>query len=328
MKKRFDAYGVIGIIGLAKNTGKTTTLNAIINQLKNSSLGITSIGLDGESTDQIHFLPKPRIYVHEDMVVATTTLCLSQSSIDYEVIMNSKIMTALGEVLVIRVIKPGYVIVAGPTTNQELSQMIVLMKKHVKHILIDGALNRLTFSAISHIDGIVLATGASVSPHMDKTLELTRMMVELFTLKRTGKESSLRSGIWIETDKELTILKDKNVEHFSTVIASLENRINYIEFGGAITDSLLDVIINHRISHVELCGRDASRFLMSPTRYRYLKQLNITLSVKHPVKLICITLNPTRPTGESYDQRMFKEKLKEITDIDVINVMEEMDEKT
>jgi len=54
-------YKVISIIGLAKNVSKTTTLNHIINLLRDMlTIGITSIGRDGEPYDAITELPKPK----------------------------------------------------------------------------------------------------------------------------------------------------------------------------------------------------------------------------------------------------------------------------
>ncbi|MBU4562316.1 hypothetical protein KKB17_02785, partial [bacterium] len=55
---------VLGILGTAKNTGKTTTTSALLEiaNNKNLSVGITSIGYDGEDIDNITGLPKPRIF--------------------------------------------------------------------------------------------------------------------------------------------------------------------------------------------------------------------------------------------------------------------------
>ena len=55
---------VLGILGTSKNTGKTTTTSALLEiaNNKNLSVGITSIGYDGEDIDNITGLPKPRIF--------------------------------------------------------------------------------------------------------------------------------------------------------------------------------------------------------------------------------------------------------------------------
>ena len=45
----------IGILGTAKNTGKTTTFNFLLewSNLKSIRVGLTSIGYDGEDIDNI-----------------------------------------------------------------------------------------------------------------------------------------------------------------------------------------------------------------------------------------------------------------------------------
>jgi cobyric acid synthase len=43
----------VGIIGTAKNDGKTTTLSALLRSLKNRKIAVTGIGYDGEEIDNI-----------------------------------------------------------------------------------------------------------------------------------------------------------------------------------------------------------------------------------------------------------------------------------
>jgi len=58
---------IVGIAGTAKNTGKTTTTSAILDELYNMEIpiGLTSIGYDGEEIDNITRLPKPRLFVRK-----------------------------------------------------------------------------------------------------------------------------------------------------------------------------------------------------------------------------------------------------------------------
>ncbi len=72
-----EPYKIIGTVGLCKNAGKTTVLNYLLNQwATNKVLGITSIGYDGEATDGVTLLPKPRILGRNGMVIATSQHCL------------------------------------------------------------------------------------------------------------------------------------------------------------------------------------------------------------------------------------------------------------
>ena len=134
MKHIVESFHTIGVMGIAKNTGKTTTLNYLIDQLSADGLFITSIGLDGEAFDQINDLPKPRIRVKKGMKVATTTECLKESTAIYQVDMKTGLATALGEVVIVEILEDGYMLVAGPTTNQELNKLLTIIKPLSKHI--------------------------------------------------------------------------------------------------------------------------------------------------------------------------------------------------
>jgi len=80
-------FEVISIIGLAKNVSKTTTLNHIINLLRDKhTIGVTSIGRDGEPYDAITELPKPKIIVEEGTIFATAEDSLKNSDIKNELI--------------------------------------------------------------------------------------------------------------------------------------------------------------------------------------------------------------------------------------------------
>ena len=64
----------VSIVGLAKNAGKTECLNYIIRRLPTDyfNVAVTSIGIDGETTDQVTGTAKPEITVREGMFFATS----------------------------------------------------------------------------------------------------------------------------------------------------------------------------------------------------------------------------------------------------------------
>ena len=65
-------YDSISIIGMNKNVGKTTTLNQILKEARGRiSLGLTSIGRDGEDQDLVTGAEKPKIYVERGTLIAT-----------------------------------------------------------------------------------------------------------------------------------------------------------------------------------------------------------------------------------------------------------------
>ena len=113
---------IIGTAGTAKNTGKTTTNIAILRELFKTdiSIGLTSIGYDGEDIDNITGLPKPRLLLKEGTIVATSEKCLHGSTAQFDVIKSTNISTPLGKIIIAQVIKKGLVIIAGPNKSTEL----------------------------------------------------------------------------------------------------------------------------------------------------------------------------------------------------------------
>ena len=181
---------IIGIAGTAKNTGKTTTTSAILDELykKKISVALTSIGYDGEEIDNITGLPKPRLFVKENTILATAQKCLKAGSADYDILETTDIMTPLGKIYIVRVVKEGLAVVAGPNKGSQLkyveNKMINDLRCNV--VLVDGALNRI--APMIETDGIILATGASRNVNIDILAEEAKALHELLKLPEVSKD--------------------------------------------------------------------------------------------------------------------------------------------
>ncbi len=83
-----NKYKIISIVGMAKNSGKTVALNHLIQESLDEGirLGIISTGRDGESLDLVTETEKPKIYVEEGVLIATTTELLPLSDATVEII--------------------------------------------------------------------------------------------------------------------------------------------------------------------------------------------------------------------------------------------------
>ncbi len=322
MKNLIDAVDTLGIIGLSKNSGKTTTLNAILSMYDNLKLGITSIGLDGEALDQVNFLPKPKIYVKRGMVVATACGCLEASLVKYQVIEKTKMMTPLGHIEIVEILSDGYMVIAGPTTNSELNIAIKIMRKHVDKVIIDGAFNRMTFTNIELINGIVLAAGAAVSPIMSQTIEKTKMIVDSFNIKKSYRiEEIPEESIIIQTTFHRFGFNDKKIETFKHVLSQINDKIDLIYIKGAITPRIIHYFIDKMMMQFTLVVDDPTKLLLSEQDFMSLKKLKIDLSIIHPCPLLFVTINPFSPNGEHYDEKTFKKAMEDAIDIPVFNVM-------
>ncbi len=306
----------LAIFGLAKNTGKTTTLNAIINATKRT-IAITSIGLDGEHYDQINFLPKPQITLPKGTIIATAEETLTHQE-NMTLIKKTALQTALGPIVIVRTTKRANFLIAGPTSNQDLNKLLDILKPMADLVLIDGALNRKTFTQLNCIDGLILATGASVSKTLDDTVRLTKNTVQLFAQKTTHNPLSLPYKIATVIGQEKTYYQSKN----STILKQCLKPHAKIYFKGAITNHLIDTVLKFSEGPLELIAEDPSKWLFDLKKIDYLTHKQITLSVLHAVKLLAITINPTRPSGENYDAEDFKKQLVNTLEIPVYNVLE------
>ena len=104
----------IGIVGTAKNTGKTTTLSVLLNECSkhDESIGLTGIGYDGEAVDNLTFLPKPRLDVPVGTWVATSSMCIEAGTAKFDQISSTGLSTSLGELQVAKTVKEGRIILA------------------------------------------------------------------------------------------------------------------------------------------------------------------------------------------------------------------------
>lgn len=332
LKKFIGNHHTISIIGTAKNVGKTTVLNQIINEYKGIKMGITSIGLDGEKVDNITYKPKPRIMVHENMLVATAKECLKQCYFDYKIIEETNIRTGLGQIVVIDVLSSGLALVAGPSTNNEMLSITALLNKHgVEKIFIDGALFRKSIASFKISDAIIFATGASYSIDLDKVVDDTVLLVKNFNL-RTIQDEAVRiakahrdfKAVLMFSDFSCTPLRiDSVAGNEKYIIDQVMANTRGIYINGAFTSSFVKHLVDkrHEIERLTVVINDASQLLMEPNEIMSLRKMNIDLRVVNRIEVIALTYNPYSPAGYSFDDEEFRSKLQERVALPVINVL-------
>jgi len=174
---------IVGIAGTAKNTGKTTTMSSLLDEIKRVpglSLGLTSIGFDGEDFDNVTGLPKPRIEVWPGTIAAIAERCRDICSAALEEIIRTDIVTPLGRVVIYRVAAPGKVVLAGANNRRELRKALDLMCDLADLIMVDGALNRI--APLVEADCLIFVTGAARFPEIDRLAEESRCIVEILSI--------------------------------------------------------------------------------------------------------------------------------------------------
>lgn len=336
---------VIGVVGTAKNTGKTTTLSYLIHHAERRGfrIGITGIGYDGEELDNITFLPKPRLHLPSNTIVTTSEHCLSISTAKYDVLERTGIVTALGEVLILRITQPGLVVVAGPNRKSTLATVAGKMKNiGVDILFIDGSLNRLAPMAIAN--KIIFTTGAARNIDISMLAEEMKTIERAFSFKASShKLPTSRSIALLEKNKTstlaLTSLLDK--DDVSAVLENLTDKSEYVYIPGLISASAMQSLMERLPKTLpEMILADPFTLLLAGeslvvfSLIESFEKKKIRISFASKPRLTAITINPfyPKPTGTAFaaayvDKNEMMSRMREAIRTPLFNVKEEDSDK-
>ncbi len=333
-----DETKIISIVGMAKNAGKTVTMNHLLEEMGHRGLraGLTSIGRDGERQDIVTKTDKPMIFVLKDTLIATAEMLFNLSEVKMAVLEVTEHHTAMGRVIIGRTLNDGYVQIGGPSTNLEIRSVSEKMIEHgADYVLVDGALDRTSSASPAITDACILSTGAVVSRDMAKTVEQTVYRASLFNLEAIHepflqeawhKAEHLRRPILIQRDGSETILYDvATALSAGRIIAGeiSEETAHIIIPGALVTQTLLDVVqMSPHYKNIEWLIGDATKIFIEHKDWLYFMRIGIKIRVRHAIKLMAITVNPYAPAGYFYDSDVFREAIAgRLKDIPVIDVM-------
>lgn len=329
-----SAYKTVSIIGMAKNAGKTTTLNHIIDEARSKlTLGLTSIGRDGEELDRVTATEKPKIYVKKDTCIATAKQCLFNSDITREIINTTGINTPMGEIIIAKALSDGYVDLGGPSVSSQMIGICSELKElGCELIIVDGALSRKSFASPAVTDAAVLSSGASYSKNMNEVIKQTVHTVNVLTTDSEKDEEILRLSSEVMKECRIGIInKDRSVrklnvltslEASSEITENLGEQSEYVVIKGAVSDKLLLDIMkaSDKYKGITFLAEDGTKLLInSDTLYRFKKQGGI-LKVITPINIACVTCNPSSPYGYEFNKEKFLMGLRNELDIPVFDV--------
>jgi hypothetical protein len=285
----------LGVLGTAKNTGKTTTLNALLKCLSEKLLALTSIGFDGEDLDHITGLPKPKVFVEEGSFVVTSEEAANHSTARLHLLRRFDIRTALGSICLYRVRGSGTVVLVGPYSSEDLLTIKeVLEKDMVEVFLIDGAINRIV--PFQHSDFVILAVGASRSTNLDFLLSETRVIVKALRLPIDGRDRRIVEGL-VSLEK-LSSLRGEHILVESPMhilltdeLTKLEQLLNETDVAVMRKPELLCVTVNpcypeRRMEGYSLARIDLSELSKAIERELDVPCLNVTLEEERLCKIV------------------------------------------
>lgn len=323
-------YDSLSIVGLQKNTGKTECLKYVLARLplERKRVAVTSIGIDGETTDQVTRTQKPEIVLRQGMYFGTSEAHYRQRRLVSELIDVSDESTSLGRVVTARALTQGKILLSGPSSTLGLKRwMSDVRRHHIDLAIVDGALSRLSLASPAVSQSMILATGAAFSINMNHLVQRTAFVVDLINIGVTGKRNlklltPLDKGMWwIDTDGEL---------HEMEAVTSLSQQVQFhgmdrcatIYVAGALVDSFLEKVRkNKSLKQVELVVRDFTKIFVTPQQLRLFEKNGGSIRVLQKSKLIAVTVNPTAPSGYVLDSEVLCDKLSQAINLPVYDLL-------
>jgi len=330
-------YETVSIIGLAKNAGKTVTLNYLIEEAENLNIktGITSTGRDGENTDLVTQTKKPAIMVTEGMYAATAKKTLMLSNARTEILETTGISTAMGEVIIVRVRQKGNIHIAGPVSAKDMKYVAGRLKHYgAEVVFIDGAIDRKAVSSPVITDACVIATGAVLSRDMKKVLEKTAHAVECYSLPGTDVHVK---NIVRKINKTCIISEDGNilVPDIKTSITGgrkiselIDGKTSHIFIKGALTSALLKELWgNIYLRGINLIIEDGTKIFTDINVWNEMRRKGLKVEALDTINVLAVTLNPVSPEGYFFDSEVLKENMKKtLPGINIVDVVSGGDE--
>ena len=327
-------YKTLSIVGMAKNAGKTTALNYLIEEAMDDGikLGVTSTGRDGESQDLVTGTEKPRIYLDQDTIVTVPTQLYDLADAGLEILKKTRFSTPLGDLLICRVADSGYVQVAGTVASMDTKRVCSEMFGYgCQLILIDGAIDRKSIASPETSDAIILSTGAVLSRSMRKVVEETAHIVNRYSIPEL-EEGTARDLIEENNfdDRIMTVDRDGKVEKLDLATGlgasryiddKIDENTEYVYIPGAFTNSVIADINPKKLKKVRFVLKNPTKIFLSAMDWGLWRKRGFRVNVLKNIEIAAITVNPWAPSGYTFDSGELVKAMQEaLPDIPVIDV--------
>ena len=291
-------------------------------------IAVTSIGIDGETVDQVTRTQKPEIVLPQGMYFATSEAHYKLRRLVSELVDVSDENTSLGRVVTAKALTAGKILLSGPPSATGLIRWMKQMRRlGVDLTIIDGALSRLSSASPAVSESMILATGAAYSANINTLVQKTAHVVQLINLPLA--DEGLRNTFGA-LDKGTWWLDDEGTLNELSSVTSLSQNIRFqgmercrtLFVAGALVDSFIEKVRKNKdLKHVEIVVRDFTRIFVSPQLFRLFVKGGGRVTVLHKSKLIAVTVNPTSPSGYVLDSDILCEKLSEAIELPVYDLL-------
>ena len=306
-------------MGMTKNTGKTVVLNHLLAQAAAAqvSIGVTSIGRDGEARDQVFLVPKPPVLVWPGTLVATAQSTLHRAKVRWEPLQATAIDSPMGEILIVKVLDYGEMEIAGASRGSDQRAVIARLQQcGAALVLLDGALGRSQHASPAIADGVVLATGAALGGAVADVLRKTRHRLALLGMAAADPETRRRCqpvfehggiGLWNTQGEVLLQANIASLNAGPTLLAHLDAAVATVALSGAVGHALWQAlcVLAARHAGLTVVVADGTRLFLENADLITFEKLGARLLAWRGIHIVGITLNPFSPLGGSFAAEEF-----------------------
>lgn len=319
----------LSIIGMAKNTGKTECLNYILknSQYLDKKIAVTSIGIDGESTDIVKNTPKPEIELNTGNIFITTESYYTKKKLTAEILEISKNKSLSGKLITARCIHSGKIILSGPSDSKSLNDNLLnLSKYNVDLSIVDGAFSRKSHASPALTEAMILTTGAAYSSNINTIVKDTNYWIDLIRLNKyveNGAEEmkEIDNGTWILNEQNQLEKTHSSSLHIKDFREEILNIGSVIYFAGMITENIMKSILSLKISEkLTLIVKDFTRiFTPASLFYEFIAHKGKILTL-YKTNLIAVSINPYSPDAYHLNSDILKCRLAETIQVPVYDI--------
>lgn len=317
----------LALIGVAKNCGKTTTLNFLLasGACAGRTVGLVSVGIDGEVADLLLGTRKPPIWAREGDWVVTARDALLKSSARVEYVASMGFSTPLGEVICARVIEAGTVVLAGLRHREDLRQAIAMLEAHaVDLVIVDGAYGRTIGASSGIADGVIISTGAVLSDKIEVICARTAALIArlgLESIELDWQRELMRQAV----DEDRFLLGGATCDTYSLAASSAllglgdatrhwSDAMSAVAIPGLVSDR----VVEHLLGLPAASGPERNTLLVpdgtvlqaSPRLLRRLRRSWLIRALSAP-QILAISVNPSSIAGHALDSDTLCDALRE-----------------
>lgn len=327
----------LAIVGLSKNSGKTSLLNFLLSKMdtEKKSIGVLTTGRDGETKDLVFKSDKPEVMLKKGVLFSTFYQEASIQSPFIEIKGILDIETPMGNIVIAETKEDIKTQIIGPPSVYEQKYVVNFMRDAgADLIFIDGSLDRRSILLSELCDGVIYVAGASYTNKMPKIVSELEKEYNKTLIPKLSK-SLIDADLKNNLDKNNVIIKYKDDNEFyldsllgkdqllKEKLKGQQNSIKDIFINTSFTDRIFDKV-KHQLRKFKgrLIFLNSFNILLNEDNFKLLLTHCDTYTINN-VPLLAFGVNSFSDTGYHIDCDEFRNTLRsKYPDIPVLDIME------